>query len=156
MMHATLALGLLWVAVPPDPRVVAPVAIVGDRTELRRKLNGAGVKFDELFVATVADGEAARQALRPYLESAIAREREPYRKSQLRGILAQSALYDWHCGGFSWHGQRSLFCTFDRGEVARARGKFPPEAMDGGISWCRCLFRLREQRIEQLEWHGEA
>ncbi len=156
MIHAALALGLLSVAVPSDPKFVTPVAIVDDRTELLRKLKAKGVKFDDLFVATVADGEAARRALGPYLTSAIAHEREPYRKSQLTRISEQIAGYDWHCGGFVRHGRRSLFCTFDRGEVTRERAKFPQEAKDGGISWCQCLFRLREQRIENLEWHGEA
>ncbi len=156
MIHLALALGLLSVAVPSDPKFVTAVAIVDDRTDLQRKLKANGVKFDDLFVATAADGEAARRALGPHLTFAIAHEREPYRKSQLAGILEQIAGYDWHCGGFVRHGQRSLFCTFDRGAVTRERAKFPQEGKDGGISWCQCLFRLREQQIEDLEWHGEA
>jgi hypothetical protein len=155
MIQVALALGLLSVTVPSDPRIVTPVAIVDDKQELRRGLEANGVKFDDVFVATAEDGEAARHALRPYLESAVARERDQDRKTQLRGILEQLAGYDWHCGGFVRRGQRSLFCAFDRGILIREPGKFFPTIADGGIGVCRCLFRLRQRRIEHLEWNDE-
>ena len=156
MIQVALALGLLSVTVPADPKIVTPVSIVDEATELRRGLRANGVRFDDVFIATVEDGEAARHALRPYLESAIAHERDPDRKTALKGILENIAGYDWHCGGFIRRRQRSLFCSFDRGIFMRAPGKFFPEIFDGGIGVCRCVFRLRERRIEHLEWNGEA
>jgi hypothetical protein len=156
MIQVALTLGLLVVTVPADPEIVLPVSIVDDATELRRGLRAAGIKFDGVFTATVGDGEAARHALRPYLKSAIENERDPERKTALTGILQHLVDYDWHCGGFIRRGRRALFCAFDRGIIMRAPGKFFPEIADGGIWVCRCVFRLREQRIEQLEWNGEA
>src|SRR3954468_11060446 len=87
MIQLVLALGLLSVTVPSNPRLVTPVAIVDDGNELRRGLKFNGVKFDAVFVATAEDGEAARHALRPYLEAAIGRERAADRKAELAGIL---------------------------------------------------------------------
>jgi hypothetical protein len=130
--------------------------LVNETTELSRGLKANGVKFDDVFIATVEDGEAARHALRPYLESAIVHVRDASRKMALKGILKHITDYDWHCGGFIQRGQRSLFCAFDRGIVMRAPGKFFPEIEDGGIGVCRCVFRLRERRIEHLEWNGQA
>ena len=92
MVGLAFALGLLSVTVPSDPRIVMPVSIVDDPVEMRRGLKANGVSFDRLFIATVEDGEAARHALRPYLESVIARERDPNRKTELQGILRR------HCG----------------------------------------------------------
>lgn len=80
MIRLALTLGLLSVTVPSDPGIALPVSIVSDPVELRRGLKANGVRFDGLFIATPEDGEAARHALRPYLESAIARERDPSRK----------------------------------------------------------------------------
>ncbi len=151
-----LALGLLSVTVPSDPGIVTPVSIVDDPVELRSGLKANGVRFDGVFIATVEDGERARHALRPYLESAIARERDPSRKTALQGILEHIGFYDWHCGGFIGRGRRALFCVFDRGILTRTPGKFFPAIADGGIGVCRCVFRLRERRIEHLEWNGEA
>jgi hypothetical protein len=146
MIQVALALGLVTVVLPSDPGLVTPVSIVDDRVELRRGLKANGVRFDE----------AARHALRPHLEAAIAHERHPDRKAALRGILAHIAVYDWHCGGFIRRGQRSLFCSFDRGIVMRSPGKFFPEIADGGIGVCRCVFHLRDRRIEKLEWNNDA
>jgi hypothetical protein len=115
MLALALALGLLSVTVPSDPGIVVPVSIVEDPVELRSGLRANGVRFDSLFIATAEDGERARHALRPYLESAMARERDPARKTALKGILDRLAFYDWHCGGFIRRGRRSLFCEFDRG-----------------------------------------
>lgn len=156
MIQVALALGLLSVTVPSDPGIVMPVSIVDDPVELRRGLKANGVRFDALFIATAADGERARHALRPYLESAIARERDPSRKTALQGILNHLAYYDWGCGGFIRRGHRSLFCAFDRGILPHAPRKYFPEIGDGGIWVCRCVFRLRGRRIEHLEWNGEA
>ena len=156
MIQVALALGLLSVTVPSDPKIVTPVSIVDQTAELRRGLKANSVKFDDVFIATVEDGEAARHALRPYLESALAHERDTSRKMALKGIRKHIADYDWHCGGFIRRNQRSLFCAFDRGIVTREPGKFFPEIEDGGIGVCRCVFRLRERRIEHLEWNGEA
>jgi hypothetical protein len=156
MIRLALALGLLSVTVPSDPGMVMPVSIVDDPVELRSGLKANGVRFDGLFTVTVEDGERARHALRPYLESAIARERDPSRKTAMQGILEHIAFYDWHCGGFIRHGHRSLFCVFDRGLATRMPGKFFPAIADGGIRVCRCLFGLRKRRIEHLEWNGEA
>ena len=156
MIQLAFVLGLLSVTVPSDPGIVTPVSIVDDPMELRRGLKAGGVRFDAVFIATSDDGEAARHALRPYLESAIARERDAVRRTALEGILERIGFYDWHCGGFVRHGRRSLFCAFDHGLFTRRPGKFFPEIADGGIGVCRCVFRLRERRIEHLEWNGEA
>jgi hypothetical protein len=154
MIRLALALGLLSVTVPSDPGIVMPVSIVDDPVELRSGLKANGVKFAAVFIATSEEGEAARHALRPYLEAAIARERDPGRKTDLQGILEHIAFYDWHCGGFIRRGHRSLFCIFDRGLFKRVPGKFFPAIADGGIGVCRCVFRVRRRRIEHLEWEG--
>jgi len=153
MIQVALTLALLLITVPADPKIVTPVSIVGEATELRRGLKANGIKFDGVFTAAAEDGEAARHALRPYLESAIAHERDPDRKTALKGILNHIAEYDWHCGGFIRRSQRLLFFVFDQGIIMRAPGKFFPEIADGGIGVCRCVFRLRERRIERLEWN---
>jgi hypothetical protein len=156
MIQVALALALLAVTVPSDPKIVTKVSIVDDSDELRRGLKANGVKFDDVFVATDADGEAARHALRPYLDAAIAREHDPDRKASLAGILERLATYDWHCGGFVRRGRRSLFCVFDDGIIMRSPGKFFPGIEDGGIGVCQCLFRLRERRIESLTWNSNG
>jgi len=155
MIQLALAIGLLSVTVPSDPRIVMPVSIVDDSNELRRGLKFNGVKFDDVFVATAEDGEAARHAARPYLAAAIGHERDADRKAKLAGILERVGDYDWHCGGFIRRGHRSLLCVFDRGIFTRSPGKFFPEIEDGGIGVCRCVFRLRDRRIVSLEWNGD-
>jgi hypothetical protein len=156
MIQVALALGLLSVTVPSNPRLVTPVSIVDESNELRRGLKFNGVKFDDVFVATAEDGEAARHALRPYLTAAIGHERDADRKAELAGILERLGEYDWHCGGFIRRGQRSLFCAFDMGIITRSPGKFFPRIADGGIGVCRCIFRLRDRRIQSLQWNDSG
>ena len=156
-MQIALVVGLLSVTVPSDPKMVTKVSVVDDRQELRRGLRDNRVKFDAVFVATDADGEAARRALRPYLDTAIARERVPARKASLTGIRDRFVAYDWHCGGFVRHGRRAVFCIFDHGIIRRSGpGRFFPAIADGGIGVCRCVFSLRKRRIVSLDWNDEA
>jgi hypothetical protein len=155
MIQVALAATLVGITVPSDPQAVTPVAIVDDTKELRRGLKANGVKFDDVFVAEATDGEAARHALRPYLEAVIARERDRVRRTSLAEILAGLATYDWHCGGFVRRARRSLFCVFDHGIITRSPGRFFPEIADGGIGVCRCVFRLRDRQIESLAWNGD-
>ncbi len=129
------------------------MSIVDEQAAVRHALTVHSIAFDGLFAARQADAESAREALEPYLTSAIGSEPNQDRRDDLRSIRANIKDYTWHCGGFKRAGDNLVFCVFVR---TGAGGKFFPEIKDGGINVCSCVFDLRDRRIDQLAWNGKG
>lgn len=149
---AALETGVLTPPPPPEPVVII------DNAEAVR--HAVGFKVDAVFTPTRDEAEAPRKDLARYLEAEQRREKDAYRKSQLRRIQSAGERYFWHCGGYVKDKQKELYCSFVRvgqpQDLEWLRKKEFPMIEDGGTSVCRCYFSLKSGHIVRLEWNGEA
>jgi hypothetical protein len=130
-----------------------PVIIVEDGKEVRHVV---GFPVDATFTPSQEEAEAPRRDLPRYLEAERAREKDRYRRDQLRQIDERRARYVWHCGGYTKAKERFLYCTFVSVFPESAQRKTFPAIDDGGTSVCNLTFRVKTGRIVRLDWNGEA
>jgi hypothetical protein len=137
------------VAVAPE----RPVVIVEDGKQVRHVV---GFPVDGTFAPSQDEAEAPRRDLPRYLEAERAREKDRYRRQQLRQIGEQRSRYVWHCGGYTKAKERYLYCTFVSDWPESAQRKEFPDIDDGGTSVCNLTFRLKTGKIVRIDWNGEA
>lgn len=134
-----------------------PVVIIDNAESVR---HAVGFKVDAIFTPTRDEAEAPRKDLARYLEAELRREKDAYRKTQLRRIQSIGERYFWHCGGYVKDKQKYLYCSFvligRPQDLEWLRKKEFPVIDDGGTSVCRCHFSLKSGQIARLEWNGEA
>ncbi|HXU02731.1 MAG TPA: hypothetical protein VN903_17320 [Polyangia bacterium] len=156
MAGLALLIELIAIVTPADPRIPAPTLIVEDKSDIRRTLAQNKIRFDRVFITTLEDAVAARGALGPYLKHELEATRDEERRERLKAILDHIEAYTWHCGGFERKRERSLFCSVVRFRPPFGAGTVFPAIADGGITVCRCIYRLRDRRLASFEWNGDG